>query len=232
MRPMSDRELLAWLRVKISDGADGHAPTPECADPQRILRAATGELPPDETRAIADHAAICPACGEAWHLAREISLDNGIDRALRAGTGARPPRPWFRWGLAAAAAIAVLAIVLPLAIERRPTGPPTMRDRAVYRIESLVAADPLPGPPYRLRWSAGPEGTSYAVSVANERLEVLAEASGLDVAEYVVPEEVLESDPGLKRILWQIEASLPSGETVTSATFVTPIARAPDGDDG
>ena len=74
-----------------------------------------------------------------------------------------------------------------------------------------------------LRWTAGPEGTTYDLHVTDEDLEVLATARRIGEAEYLVDPEALAGLPPGEKVLWRVVAYLPDGGQVASRTFVTPV---------
>jgi hypothetical protein len=74
-----------------------------------------------------------------------------------------------------------------------------------------------------LRWTPGPEGTTYNLQVATERLEKISEARGLTAAEYLVPEAALRMVPAGARVLWRVETVLPDGSRAGSRTFRTRV---------
>ena len=92
-------------------------------------------------------------------------------------------------------------------------------------MESLIGDDvTLPRNEFRLRWTPGPPDTRYQVRVTTEDLQVLTVAADLPSAEdYVVPAESLATLASGNRVLWQVDARLPGGERMSSATFTTRI---------
>jgi hypothetical protein len=191
---------------------DGASSSAECPDAGVLWDLATGTLDAGRARSVGLHAVGCGACREALRLAREAGA---------AGTAAprASSRAWTRWA-AAAAAVAILAIVAVM--RDAPIAPPPASEYreepavsiAAERPQAVVAA----GEPVVLRWTEIP-GARYDLTVARESLEVLSVARGLDRPEWEVPSAtVADLSPG-QSLLWQVEAVLPEGRRVRSATF-------------
>lgn len=205
-------------RLRRAFASRGETPSTACPPAERLWSAVHGELPPEEVRPLVAHLIDCGACAEAWRLAREVNV---AVPAASAGVSAPPPQGrWAWWGaLAAGTAAAALASVL---LQQRPVPAPEFRDGPSAEMRSLLPEDrPLPRSRCLLRWSPGPENASYAVQVATERLEPIAEARGLSATEYLVPPHKLASVPGGTKLLWRVEAVTPDGTRLSSATFVS-----------
>jgi hypothetical protein len=198
----------------------GQAPGPACPAPERLWSAARGERPPAEVRPLVLHLAECGACAEAWRLAREVDAPAPSPAAA---TRPRPAGPaWIRWG--ALAATVVLAAGAAIALRQRSEPAPEFREGMRGGIRSLVPeTQSLPRTRCVLRWSPGPDGTTYNLTVATAGLEKVAEARGLTAASYEVPPRALASLPPGARLLWQVEAVAPDGSRATSATFVSRV---------
>ena len=190
-----------------------------CPPAERIWQAAGGALDPRLTREVVDHLAVCAACAEAWRLAADLQRELGAELAAPVTLPAAPRRTWA----AAVAAVVVLSAggILATALLRRPpAAPPAYRAPQTQSVRSLVPEErPLDRDDCRLRWS-GPEGSRYDLLVSGEDLRVLQRARGLVATEYRVPSSALAHLPPGTRILWQVEAILPDGERLASATFV------------
>jgi hypothetical protein len=193
----------------------------DCAadDLDRIWQAVTGQLDVDARRDLIDRMAVDPALAQAWRVAVEL------DRA-RGGGGRESTRPAARWlppaflGIAAALILVVGAGVL--LVNRPPAD--TFRAGTAPTIESSIDTDaPLPRDAFALRWTPAPAGARYAVRVTTEDLQVLATANELTAAEYTVPRDALAAVPAGGRVLWQVIASVPGGETISSRTFVVRV---------
>ena len=200
---------------------EGRAPGPGCPEPERLWAAARGELPAEVVRPLVLHLVECGACAEAWRLAREVEPRLAQPRAVDARPA--PARPsWTFWGALAAGMTVALAasVVLHQPSERTPG----FREGTRIDIRSLVPeSDALPRARCVLRWSPGPEGTTYNLQVATERLEKISEARGLTAAAYQVPEQALSALPSGAKLLWRVEAVAPDGARATSATFVARV---------
>jgi len=213
--------------------SSGEAP---CPAPERIWDALDGALGPEELREVVDHVAVCPACAEEWRLAAAFRDELSDEAAgaeesdpsepadLAAARGRRlQVRSWL-----AAAAVAVLALGVGGVwwSTSRPGAPGTTK-APVYRqgteqtIESLLQEDrPLPRDQAVLRWTPGPDGSTYDVLVSTEDLTAVADATGLTEARYRIPADALEDLPAGTELLWQVEAVTSDGRQLASPTFV------------
>lgn len=202
--PGAFRELAATAAARCSD-----------EDLERAWKAVACELPAEERRQLVERVAVDPAFAEAWRIAHALQREHG-------GVAAPLPRArsWSAtWiGLAAALVIGIGAALYQ--IQREPAAD-VYRAQAQYTIAALVASDStLARDAFRLRWTPGPDGTRYDVQVTTEDLRVLATARDLTTAELLVPRASLEAVPPQARVLWQVTATLPGGQRVTSETFV------------
>ena len=185
-----------------------------CPDAGRIWAAARGELPVAEAHPIVDHALGCASCGTALRLAREIQAEAVLPIA--------PRKAWRAAHWAAVAAGIVVALLIPVGVyEWRAPGPAP----AVYRepgseITPLVAEGAtLPRGAFVLRWSPGPENTRYSIRVLRSDLSVVAQADGLESAEYSVSADALGEVAAGTVLYWRVEEHLPDGTHVASSTF-------------
>jgi len=186
-----------------------------CPDRDMIWKAQAGSLAREEAIRVVEHTGQCASCAEAWRLAHSMGAMEGPPTVSSAG----------RWGLLAAAAVAVVAIGLTIVVvTRQEAGAPVLRSGESNRIESLVPEDrPLPAGELRLRWSGGAEGALYAVRLTTEDFRTLATVEGLKQQEYLVPVDLLaDVEPGT-RLLWRVKAFLPGGTRITSETFFVQI---------
>jgi hypothetical protein len=189
-------------------------------DLERIWRAVAGELPAAERRELVDRMATDPACAEAWRVADELWRASQVEGATGA---AHHVRPWTRSWLATAAVLMLGVTIGLVSWLNRPHGD-EFRDPGGYVIESLVPSEtPLSRDAFRLRWSPAPQGSHYQVRVTTEDLRVLATAEDLIVPELVVERDRLAGLPPGTRVLWQVDVALPSGERVSSHTFVARV---------
>lgn len=215
-------------RLREGFAADRGAPRPDaCPPPERIWRAARGELGPRDVRGVVEHVAACGECAEAWRLARafeeEAAGEEGAARPV--APAARRPARFAPWAAAAAAALALVAGGLWWS--ERPTGPApetVYRQGAEVTIHSEVPEGrALPRDHAVLTWSGAPDGSTYDLSVSTEDLRALDRAEGLEEPEYTVPAKAFDGVAQGAKVLWRVEAHLPDGRTVASPTFVIEI---------
>jgi hypothetical protein len=163
-----------------------------------------------------------PALAEAWRAAHE--LQGAAPDSRGAAVTVKPRFQTPSW--LAAAAVLLIGIAIGIGIRFSPFGrDDTFRGADHYVIEPLVPQDAaLPREAFRLRWTAGPPETRYQVRVTTEDLRLVTSVSDLGVPELVVDPSLLTSITPGARVLWQVEATLPGGGSVSSRTF---IARVP-----
>jgi hypothetical protein len=221
-----DASAAERLRARFAAPPHGAAASDRCADADRIWLAARGELPWSETEALLDHVTSCAACTVAWRLAREQSLRDGV--SAEPGPKGQVATGWRRLGYGAAAAVVLVAAgLVAQRWPQREAEVPAFRATSDNAIQSLVPdASELRRSAFELRWSPGPAGTRYAIRVTDEHLSPIADAAGLDVPEFRVPEAALGAlAPGAK-VLWRVEAVFPDGARVTSETFLSRVGTA------
>jgi hypothetical protein len=208
------------LREAFRALADTSRETCSEQDLERIWRAVAGELPAAERREVVDQLATDPACAEAWRVADELWRASQGESTISA---APPVRLWTRPWLATAAVL-VLGVAIGLfSLLNRPQGD-EFRNLRGYVVDSRVPSETLlPREAFRLQWTPAPQGSRYQVRVTTDDLRVLATAEDLTVPELVVERERLTSLPSGARVLWQVDAALPSGERVSSQTFVVRV---------
>lgn len=202
----------------------GDANRGECSsdDLDRVWRALEGTLPANERRELIDRLAADPALAEAWRVAHELQTAGGVEGGASAAP--RQHAAGWRTGWLAAAAVFLAALSAVFVFQRYRTGDEGFRAVERYSVESLVDRDAtLSRNEFRLRWTPGPPDTRYQVRVTTEDLQVLTIAADLAAAEYVVPGERLASVASGNRVLWQVDATLPGGERVSSATFTARV---------
>jgi Domain of unknown function (DUF4384) len=105
------------LRSRWREAVRGAAPAAGCPESERFWDAACGSLTAREVCELADHAAQCPACADAWALARE----------LREGSGAAVPRMRGRSARWLWVPGLVAATLLVLLVARRETVEPGLQ---------------------------------------------------------------------------------------------------------
>ncbi len=131
-----------------------------------------------------------------------------------------------RWALAGLVGLALLMILAcgpempPEASSQASPEGRHQHSKEDSNLRSLVPADQLlPRDGCELLWE-GIEGARYSVAVTDEQLTLLAQGVGLTEASYrLTPTALVHLAPGDK-ILWQVEATLPSGVRHSSQTFV------------
>ena len=196
----------------------------ECSDDEidRIWRAASGELDAEARRDLVDRMATSPAAAEAWRVAQAMRDAQGYPALPVVETRHSWSPTWI--GLAAAL---VLTIGLGLFQLNRSTTQPAdvYRDQAApTTVESLVPSDStLPRDAFLLRWSPGPAGSRYQLRVTTDDLRVLTTVADVNTPELTIPAAALDSVAPGARVLWQVVTTLPSGQTVSSPTFVVRV---------
>jgi hypothetical protein len=189
-------------------------------DMDRIWRAASGELPPEERRELVDRMATDPGLAESWRLAHELQRGASPAQVADVHQGRWWMQPWV-----AVAALVLLTVGIAVTMQRSRSGEgDTLRDTRRVQVESLIPADtPLPRNAFRLRWTRGPEGSRYDVRVTTEDLRLLATAMDLSDPELVVNADALAMLTPRSRVFWQVDAKSPAGETIPSPTFVVRV---------
>jgi hypothetical protein len=213
-QPPFDLDSLREAFRAAVEASGYEVPRPDCVDDDRIWAAAIGNLDAGSVRAIVDHVAVCPRCAESWRLAASMAGRVRSDRSRivrwpAAGT-------WVSLGLAATFVVAAGYAVWPRAPES-PNAP--LRSPEGPVLESRVTDPELPRDQFVLRWTPGPAGTTYSVSVSDEQGRMLDEARDLQRPEYVVPPSALSPLAATSRVFWRVDASLPDGTKVTSRDF-------------
>jgi hypothetical protein len=223
-RLVSDRQIPferdERLRNAFQALSETSAEELSAADVERVWQAVAGELPAEERRELVDRMSREPALAEAWRAAQELR------RAAAGATDAATAKPRF-WTTSwlAAAAVLLIGVAAGIALRFSPFDRnDTFRGADHYVIEPLVPQDTaLPREAFRLRWNAGPPDTRYQVRVTTEDLRLITSVSDLGVPELVVDPSLLSSLAPGARLLWQVEATLPGGGSVSSQTFIARV---------
>jgi hypothetical protein len=206
------------LSAALWAASDTSRPRDDCPDADRIWRAVAGEVPLDERLALIDHTVDCPTCAEAWRLAMELGA-----RAPTASDERFAPALWLRRPEVRWAAAAVLVIGLGVVLVLRTSSPPpdpVLRDPGVGGIQSVIeSGSSLPRENAWLRWTGGPTGARYDLTVTTADLDVLVFVTGLEHPEYRIPPDRLSGLAPGARVLWRVVARAPSGGTTASPTF-------------
>jgi hypothetical protein len=210
---MSEAKRLREIFAALEDVPKGGA---LCPPAEKILDSADGRLAAEVNEEVVRHIGECAACSTAWWMARETS-----DKVEKHQTG----KPVLRsWPALAAAAVLVLAfgVVGQRLLQPGQPAEGVYRAQETSWLTSALPADlPLPRDECELRWTSGPPGTTYDITVTDEDLEVLASQSGLAELSYrLEPETLAQLPPGAK-ILWRVTARLPDGGRQSSKTFST-----------
>ena len=213
-RHLSDEELRKAFQ---SLGQTSHD-EPSAADLDAVWRAVAGELPADERRALVDRMAGDPALAESWRVARELH------REAMPGAASAPVRRSIPSWMAAAAVLLVAVGIGVVVRFSTPTVDDTFRNSDRYVVNSLVQPDAtLARDAFRLRWTPGPTGSRYHLRVTTADLKVLTTVSDLTTPEFVVTSDLLATVTPGSRVFWQVDVTLPEGNTVSSPTFAVKV---------
>jgi hypothetical protein len=194
----------------------------ECPDPEQLFEAASGNLAREYRMKIVDHVAHCAECTEAWRLRMELdprpTQDAGESSASISSTLPRADMmPLRRWALAASVVLAV-GVVTYLAL---PVGDqiPQYRDAAEPLAPTSLVTGSLPRDRFVLRWSPGPQGSTYFVRLSTADLTPLLAQQHVASPELFVPSSALAKVRSGDLLLWQVEVRLSNGQQVPSETF-------------
>lgn len=219
--PPSERSVVDALRRSwaAADREQVGTEAPRvAADAERIWRAVSGELPPEEVQALAEEAARDAELAHAWRLALELRASMpqpSAERRLVRFPAAGAP---LRWAIAATLAVAIGA-GLWLRLDQ---GPVVIRGgEPGSTIAALVAeGSPLSRRDFHLRWTPlADRGARYTLRLTTADLRLIAEAPDLATADHQVPPRALAGVPPGATLLWQVDARLPGGAVVSSTTF-------------
>lgn len=223
---LTDDDLRQGWEAAAHDGeaaatADSTPDASACPDPALLWDAAHGELDPAETRAVVDHVAVCPACAEAWRLARHLDATAGADAVPavleRPARPAASRRPWW---LAAVAAVLVATVGIGLRDVWMPAGPSTFRGGDGATVHPRIAdGAALPHDDFELAWEPVADAVEYDLRLTTDALEPVALRRGLEDPSYRVPPERLADLPDGALLFWQVEVVLAGGEREVSPTF-------------
>ncbi len=196
-----------------------------CPDTDDLWASAAGELDPAADEGIILHLARCSECSSIWRLAREMLPADHPSKSSVTPIGDRNRlRRWQRVLLPAAAAAALIGVGLTTGVLLRndPSSPPVYREQqGADGIAASPETSSLPRTACRLRWSAGPEGARYDLTVTDDRLEILDTVKRLTRPEYTLAPEAIPAST--QELFWRVTAHLPDGRTMASPTFTTTI---------
>jgi hypothetical protein len=209
-------ERLTSLDDVAGDGGD-------CPPPEQLWAFARGELERADGESLILHIGECTACASECRMARDLVAESRSVATPVSAKKTRFPRAWIPLAAAAAVVVGMLGLWQYHLSSRQATSP-VLRTPMSDWIRPLTDQDlPLPRDGFTLRWTPGPEGTTYDVLVTTEDLDPLAQASRLERPELQLAAEALDDRPAGSRVLWQITAHPPEGPRVISRTFVTRI---------
>jgi hypothetical protein len=201
----------------------------QCPAPEQLFEAASGALDREQQLRIVDHVSQCAECTQAWRLAMEL--------------GARPPshveqsRPSLfsrlrlrtiqarQFALAASVicAVGLTAYLVIPAIIPVTQQPPQYRDAAHPMAPVSLVTGSLARDRFLLRWSAGPQGSTYLLRLTTIDLAPLLVQQDLTRAEFVAPSAALANVESGEQLLWQVEVRLPDGQRIASETYVVTV---------
>ena len=130
---------------------------------------------------------------------------------------------WLPLAAAAALVIGVVGLGIYFVPDRPRSGPTYRADEGDWIRPAFPSDQLLPRGLCTLRWTLGPEGTTYDVVVTTQDLDPLARGWRLETPEFTVSAELLRDLPAAARIHWRVTAYLLDGRRVTSNTFTTLI---------
>src|SRR5688572_11496698 len=156
-----------------------------------------------------DHVSRCAECTEAWRLAMELG-------ARPVEVEAQSRRPAWRSALAASIVLAAgFATYLALPVKQ---GMPEYRDAAEPLAPRSLVTGSLPRDQFVLRWTPGPQGSTYSVRLSTADLAMLFEQQNVASPELSVPAAALTQVKSGEPLLWQVEVRLPGGQQIPSET--------------
>jgi len=214
------------LKTAFVNGSWETAPE-RCPDTETLWTSAAGELDSAADETVILHLARCPQCSSVWRLAREMGAAGEVDGGTVVSIeGARRSRASRRSVVLALAATVLLGVGLStVMINRRDTvGPSVYREQRSVSDSSEVSV--MSRTDCRLRWKAGPDGSTYDLVVTDENLDVLVSIKNLSDPEYRIDPKDL---PLSGEIFWRVTVHFPNGEVHSSETLTTRIEEAAGG---
>lgn len=198
-----------------------HTALDHCPQAEQLFEAAAGGLDREQRLRIVDHVSQCAECSEAWRVAMELGA--------RPASDVQPSRAPFllrwrgmdtrRFALAASVVVAV-GIAAYMII---PTQEPPYREVADSRAPVAGVSGSLPRDSFLLRWSPGPQGSTYALRLSTADLKPLFVKEGLTRPELIVPAAVFEGIATGTQLLWQVEVWRPNGQRSASETYTVTL---------
>ena len=217
----SDREL-ARLREAFLDGASDAVPQKGDPDPETIWKAANGQLPPEQTRAILQRAIASPSCAREWILARRMSSEAEPGPVDATGS----PRPYAAIAVAAGLLIAVTLatwIWAPDPMER------TYRGEAEDLVSLVPHGSTISRNSATLEWEPVNGAREYILRVLGPDFGVIVMEEGLERPVFTIPEERLGDLEEGEEIQWQVEVVFSDGTRSLSKLFGATITSSEDG---
>lgn len=209
---MDDENLRQNFSAPVLTEAKGE----QCPSADTIFDSAAGRLVREQNEQVLCHLVRCPSCSTAWRLARELNPAFQETPETK-----RHRKPWPGW----LAAAAVLLIAAGLGIGYFAPwrlSPPSFRAQPDEWLHSALPAGAcVSRRDCVLRWTAGPPGTRYDISLSTEDLDSLGGAAGLTSPQFRVDPANLKNLPAGARILWRVTAHIPDGRVISSRTFTT-----------
>jgi len=192
-----------------------HDSSSACPPAEQLFEAASGGLDREQRLKLVDHVSQCAECATAWRLAMEL----GARPANTVEVRGRSWAPSF-----AMAASVILAVGLTTYVVRQGREEsPQYRDVAHRLAPVSLIGDKLSRKGDVLRWTPGPEGSTYSVRLTTADLVPVLETRDITNAEVGVPAAMLEKVPPGEQLLWQVEVRLPDGQRVASETYVVTL---------
>jgi hypothetical protein len=191
----------------------------ECPNPELLFEAASGALEREQCLRIVDHVSQCGECSQAWRVAMELGARPTVK--IQAGTWTARALALPRFAMAASLILAVGIAAYVSMPRHEPV--PQYRDVASPLAPRSLVASKLPRDRFLLRWSAGPQGSTYTVRLSTADLVPLLLKQDLTTAELLVPPKVLAGVASGDPLLWQVEVRLPNGQRVESNTYAVTV---------
>ncbi len=168
------------------------------------------------------HVTECAACAEAWRLAHELLLATG-----QTPVASRRERSFVSWHVWVPAAAAVAVLFVGAGADRgwfdvATTGPgdaDVIRGASPGLISNLPDGAVCDRSACRLSWSDAGADARYSVRVTTLDLVPVVVATGLVEPAFTIPAGDLRALGREADVLWQVEAVLPDGRRMSSATF-------------
>jgi hypothetical protein len=212
---MSDAQREFEKLARAFAEREGRHASTSCPPAEQLFEAASGGLDREQRLKIVDHVSQCAECTQAWRLAMEV----GARPVSSSGESGRARIPRF-----AMAASVILAVGLTTYFVRQgPEESPQYRDAAHRLAPVSRTGDKLLRNNAVLRWSPGPDGSTYAVRLTTADLGLVLEKQDITSVELAVPAAVLEKVPPGEQLLWQVEVRLPDGQRISSETYVVTL---------